>query len=227
MYLTGSSPVWHGYADILLSQKIAVSVLPKPPTSDKEKTPSKEDTDNVEGPSASKRVCKPDQDSEEVKDTLAETAIMDCSVSKQMIAQAITNAFARLNANPELSGWLIPTLACTRDDFLVFLYDPKNDVLLQCEIEIPIWVENTLSMNAVIQIWMLLNFTFFMNKNLADDYEIEKSNFHDLVDKMLPLYRSTSCHKFFTGDCSPIEETYKRMLRTCRLWAKEAPQKKN
>lgn len=237
IYFTGSAPIWHGYADILLSQKIAVSVLPKPPTSDEETQSNDAATEDTEGPSASKRMCKNDQDSEDAKDTekkpsnftfcveVKKNGIMDCSVSKQIIAQTITNAFAELNENKELSGWLIPTFGCTKDDLVVFLYDPKNDVLLQCESEIPIWVGNTLSLNAIIQVWMLLNFPIFTKKNLADNYEMEKSNFHNLVQKMLPLYWSINRHNNFTGKSSSIEETYKRMLRTCRLWAKEAKKK--
>uniref|UniRef100_K1P9E2 Uncharacterized protein n=1 Tax=Magallana gigas TaxID=29159 RepID=K1P9E2_MAGGI len=102
---SGSLQTWHGYADIILNQNIAVSLLECPSkeknqcieTDDKFEEenlsdPIQIDKDEEAGPSSPKRICKDDNDNEE-KETQSQQMI------DRVIAQTITNAFSQVNFN--------------------------------------------------------------------------------------------------------------------------------
>lgn len=219
--LTGSLQTWHGYADIILNQNIAVSLLECPSkeknlcieTDDKFEEenlsdPIQIDKDEEAGPSSPKRICKDDNDNEE-KEPRSQQMI------DHVIAQTITNAFSQVSKTPALSGWLIPTFGCALDHVIALLYDPKNDVLLQCVDKIPIWGRQGLYLPSIVQIWMFLNFTVFTFKDLADDYELKRSNFHVLAKYRLEDYRKIKLGKAFnpTYDCDYYSDVLIRMRK--------------
>lgn len=219
--LTGSLQTWHGYAGIILNQNIAVSLIECPSkeknlcieTDDKFEEENLSDPiqinkDEESGPSSPKRICKDDNDNEE-KETQSQQMI------DQVIAQTITNAFSQVSKTPALSGWLIPTFGCALDHVIALLYDPKNDVLLQCVDKIPIWGFNGLYLPSIVQIWMFLNFTVFTFKDLADDYELKRSNFHVLAKYRLEDYRKIKPGKAFnpTYDCDYYSDVLIRMRK--------------
>lgn len=227
--LTGSLQTWHGYADIILNQNIAVSLIECPSkeknlcieTDDKFEEenlsdPIQIDKDEEAGPSSPKRICKDDNDNEE-KEPRSQQMI------DHVIAQTITNAFSQVSKTPALSGWLIPTFGCALDHVIALLYDPKNDVLLQCVDKIPIWGRQGLYLPSIVQIWMFLNFTVFTFKDLADDYELKRSNFHVLAKNRLEDYRQIKSGEAFnpTYDC----DYYSDVLLRMRKKGKKAPKK--
>lgn len=152
------------------------------------------------GPTRIKRICMENDDNEE-GDTLNMTSQhkedKSMKAMDQLIAQTITNAFSQVNKTPALSGWLIPTIGCTLDHVTALFYDPKNDVLLQSVDRIPIWGFNGLHIPSIVQIWMFLNFTVFTSKDLADAYELNRSNFHSHAKNRLKDFRKMRCGKAF------------------------------
>lgn len=180
----GSGETWHGYVDILLNNNVAVSVI----------NDDEDSEDDNPGPSAPKQLCRSSSSVSlciEVKHGRHNKGcLLNMNVIDQIIAETITNAFAQINLTKALTGWAIPTLGCTIDQVVAFLYDPKNDVLLQSMDLISCWrAEKTLDLTAVIFVWMLLNFPIFMCKNLADQYEFDSSNFHKLAETKLKRYQ--------------------------------------
>lgn len=219
---TGSPGIWHGYVDVILNDNIAISVLPSPHTSAGEETQnleSDEDLHSEEGPPASKRACNRDQ--------AAENDAMDTNIPDRLIAETITNAFVCTNSNSELSGWLIPTFACTGEDVSVYLYDPKHDMLLQCDSELPLWDTGYFCIDSIIKIWMFLNFTIFTFKNLGDYFEVEKSNFHCHVKRKLRSYRSLQSSHISNVSFISGEAFHKSMLCKYRRFGKKAVKKEN
>lgn len=92
--LTGSLQTWHGYADIILNQNIAVSLLECPSkeknqcieTDDKFEEenlsdPIEIDKDEEAGPSSPKRICKGDNDNEEKETQSQQMSKSSSSVS--------------------------------------------------------------------------------------------------------------------------------------------------
>ena len=185
LYFTGSGETWHGYVDILLNNNVAVSVI----SDDEENS----DDDNL-GPSAPKQLCRSSSSvslcEEDKHGRHNKGYLLNMNVIDQIIAETITNAFAQINLTKALTGWLIPTFGCTVDQVVAFMYDPKSDVLLQSMDIISCWrAEKTLDLTTVVFIWMLLNFPIFMCKNLADQYEFDRSNFHKLAETKLKRYQ--------------------------------------
>ncbi|XP_078329218.1 uncharacterized protein LOC111115785 [Crassostrea virginica] len=181
----GSGDTWHGYVDILLNNNVAVSVI----SDDEENS----DDDNL-GPSAPKQLSRSSSSESlctEVKHGRHnKRSLLNMNVIDQIIAETITNAFAQINLTKALTGWLIPTFGCTVDQVVAFMYDPKSDVLVQSMDIISCWrAEKTLDLTTVVFIWMLLNFPIFMCKNLADQYEFDRSNFHKLAETKLKRYQ--------------------------------------
>nr|XP_022310336.1 uncharacterized protein LOC111115785 [Crassostrea virginica] len=182
----GSGDTWHGYVDILLNNNVAVSVI----SDDEEHS----DDDNP-GPSAPKQLCRSSSSVslciEDEHGRHNKRSLLNMNVIDQIIAETITNAFAQINLTKTLTGWLIPTFGCTVDQVVAFMYDPKSDVLLQSMDIISCWrAEKTLDLTTVVFIWMLLNFPIFMCKNLADQYEFDRSNFHKLAETKLKWYQT-------------------------------------
>lgn len=181
----GSGETWHGYVDILINDTIAVSVI-----KDGEGTSDEENS----GPSAQKQLrrisssvsqCKEDPHERHSRGCLLKMDVID-----QLIAETITNAFSQMNSTKALTGWPIPTIVCTIDHVVVFMYDPNNDVLLQSMEPCSCWqTEKILDLTTVIFIWLMLNFSIFMCKNLVNEYEFDTSNFHKLAETKLRRYQ--------------------------------------
>lgn len=150
--------------------------------------------DENPGPSAQKQLRRCSSSVSQCKEDPRERHSRDCllkmNVIDQLIAETITNAFSQMNLTKSLTGWPIPTIGCTVDQVVVFMYDPNNDVLLQSMEPISCWqTEKILDLTTIIFIWMMLNFPIFMCKNLADDYEFDVSNFHKLAETKLKRYQ--------------------------------------
>ncbi|KAJ8321686.1 hypothetical protein KUTeg_000157, partial [Tegillarca granosa] len=95
---------WHGNADILLDQTMAVALI---------------DDDDGNDESSEEEFGEPERKKTKNKKTF-----------DQIVSETITNAFAQVNMNNCLEGWLIQTFGCTSDFAYVFLYDPVNDLLM-------------------------------------------------------------------------------------------------
>lgn len=150
--------------------------------------------DGNPGPSAQKQLRRSNssvsQCIEDPHERYSKGCLLKMDVIDQLIAETITNAFSQTNSTKALTGWPIPTICCTIDQVVVFMYDPNNDVLLQSMEPSSCWqTEKIIDLTTVIFIWMLLNFPIFMCKNLADEYEFDTSNFHKLAETKLKRYQ--------------------------------------
>jgi hypothetical protein len=221
LYFIGSNGTWHGYVDIFLNQNVAVSVIDSSrlygnqKLDEDDKVDDDDDDDDksreIPGPSSPKqlRIHKTNKihvpmcvEVENKTSSLLHFDFLD-----KIIAETITNAFTQVNNSKALSGWLIPSFGCTLDHITVFLYDPTNDVLLQLTAQLPIWEikGKALLDTTVIHIWMLLNFTVFMHKNIANEYEFNSSNFHNHAGTLLKEYRGLKAGEAFSGiSCNDI-----------------------
>ena len=194
--ILGSDSGWHGYADIFLDQKIPVVVLELNEDGNDETQPAKKRKtfSNEERSSDSEKSAHERRDSEQNK-SKAE-ALLNLYNLDQIIAEAITNGFAQVNQNATMSGWLIPTFACTFEHIVVFLYDSVNDVLLQTMTPTPLWSQpDVLNIDVIVEIWMYLNFSLFSNPNLAEEFEFVKSRFHECASEKLVYYKQAVCHQ--------------------------------
>lgn len=82
-----------------------------------------------------------------------EQTLLNMHAIDQIVAESITNAFAQVNMNKPLSGWLIPTFRCTSEHVNVFLYDPVNDILLQSIELLQLWeTEGALDIQSVVRV---------------------------------------------------------------------------
>ena len=184
--ILGSDSCWHGNADIFLDQKIPVVVLELNEDGDDETQPAKK----------RKTLSESAHERESEQNKSKPEALLNLYNLDQIIAEAITNGFAQVNQNVTMSGWLIPTFACTFEHIVVFLYDSVNDVLLQTMTPTPLWSQpDVLNIDAIVEIWMYLNFSLFSNPNLAEEFEFVKSRFHECASEKLVYYKQAVCHQ--------------------------------
>ncbi|KAK3089697.1 hypothetical protein FSP39_005698 [Pinctada imbricata] len=126
------------------------------------------------------------------------------NIIDQIMASAMTNAFAQVNSNSHLKGLMIPSFACTQDYILVFLYDPENDILLQTNVFKLFEGPGRLSISAIVQVWMFLNFVELLKPDLANEYEFEPSRFHNSVMGYLSHYKNAT----YGEKLGPSESNY-------------------
>ncbi|KAJ8321691.1 hypothetical protein KUTeg_000162, partial [Tegillarca granosa] len=160
----GPGATWHGNADILLDQTMAVAVI---------------DDDDGNDESSEEEFGEPERKKTKNKKTF-----------DQIVSETITNAFAQVNMNNCLEGWLIQTFGCTSDFAYVFLYDPVNDLLMHSCPLLDLWPSpGTLNMRSVITLWLFLNFSTFISKNLSEKFYLSESGFHKIVKEKLAFYK--------------------------------------
>lgn len=101
------------------------------------------------------------------------------------------------------------------DHVTALFYDPKNEVLLQSVDQIPIWGLNGFYIPSIVQIWMFLNFTVFTFKDLADPYELNRSNFNSHAKNRLKDFRKMKCGNAFNiiYDCDYHSDVLARMSK--------------
>ncbi|KAK3099594.1 hypothetical protein FSP39_006689 [Pinctada imbricata] len=198
----GLAFAWHGNADICLDERIPVLVTSTEiddGIDDEDAICSCfEDDKNdeaVQPPEAKKLKSSDTADIEEVKNKSSRDVLFRLNVIDQIIAGTITNAFAQVNRSKCLSGTFIPTFGCCYDYFIIVMYDPDNDVLLQSNL-IKLWgCYGQLDISAVVLVWMYLNFTQFIRPDLAKKYSFNQSRFHGCVKDFLKHYKEASCNK--------------------------------
>ena len=92
---------------------------------------------------------------------------------EQVVSQCLTNAFAQKSS---LNGDnLIPSIGCTMDGMIIFLYDPYQDILLRMFYKLKLYLKESNNrmfyLESIIELWIILNLYIFkpvMQKNLED-----------------------------------------------------------
>ncbi|XP_033727920.1 uncharacterized protein LOC117317282 [Pecten maximus] len=172
----GAMQIWNGFADIFIDQKIPVKIW-------------------KEIPEIITDECEEDNDS--ISDSVSLSGCPTCSSESdfykhnmdnksqlcQLIAQTITNSFAQVNKNKQLSPYIIPSFGCSNNRMIIFGYDSEGDVMVKKIDPILLWTctDNIwhLSVSAVVQIWMYIHFQLLMLPSIAERFETNiKSNFH-------------------------------------------------
>ncbi|KAK3101793.1 hypothetical protein FSP39_006414 [Pinctada imbricata] len=225
----GSSRVWHGYPDIFIDKKVPVSIVIDARDDSKEEDTTVEDDTETGSSFMAPAAKKMKKDSEEAKSSSAGSsfglciemkkkksgdALLSMSIVDQIIAEAITNAFAQVNANSLLKGLMIPSFGCTQDHIVVFLYDPENDILLQTNLINLFEVPGELSVVAIIEIWMYLNFAVLFKHDIAKKYKFESAKFRESVKDYLCYYEQAS----YQERLAPSESGYFREVVVPRMF---------
>ncbi|KAK3085979.1 hypothetical protein FSP39_011546 [Pinctada imbricata] len=214
----GSFDTWHGHADIIVNQKVPIIFIEKRkqeeimkmggqnPDSDEEDTDSNSvcvetevdrnyDMDN-EGPSKKKQ-----KTNDEGRDMATfYGTLQDYNVIGKIIAQTVTNSFIQVNFNKDLSSLMIPAIGCTDQEFCIYLYNPEEDILLHSMRDEKFWlIKSKLDLDAVIILWLFLNFTTFVKPKLVEEFYFEQSGIHQSLGSHIELYKKCKYKENFTN----------------------------
>jgi hypothetical protein len=130
IYLSGVPSYWHGRLDILMD--VAVTVATEEPDS-----PGAGNCSSSEMTSDRMIACK-----------------------EQIRAEAIVFSFLQKKNHPELNNFLIPTIAMSKSQMAVCLYDCENDIFLETP-RLDLFVEDKfLKIETIITLWSVLNFKY-------------------------------------------------------------------
>ncbi|XP_033744653.1 uncharacterized protein LOC117330468 [Pecten maximus] len=188
----GAAQTWHGYADISVNQTVPVKVLSEEPH---DLSVDEEQLDQ--------------SDSEDSYDSITATRTpfyQRTDPISEVLAMTITNGFAQVNENNSLTNFLIPSIACSIEDVMVFTYDSQNDLLACIPEHFRLWSrtdKHHFDISSIVRIWLYLNFRTFMRPSILESFVIEKSNFH----KIAPLRHYQQYSKCGVIDFSSKDKT--------------------
>ncbi|XP_069122928.1 uncharacterized protein [Argopecten irradians] len=176
----GAVQIWHGFADIVISQKIPLQIWKNVPEGF---TDAQNEDTEVDSDSGTEDASLPLHSMYSWNDEVNKSDFAMKQPLCQLIAQTITNSFAQVNENKQLSQFLIPSFGCFNNQIVIFGYDSENDVLVKKIDPIVLWTESDnvwhLSISAIVQIWMYIYFPLLMLPSLAKRYDNNiQSNFH-------------------------------------------------
>ncbi|XP_045191567.2 uncharacterized protein LOC128545868 [Mercenaria mercenaria] len=158
----GHRKVWHGNVDIILeSCDIGVHCTPVEERS----------------PGAEVKFC--DMNSFMVRD--------------QILAQTITFSFLQQQRHPAMKHFLIPSILASCKGVQFFFYDSRNDILLESrpfEFFYPDSEEKLLNYQAVIAIWLVLNYKYLCSGPTKSILDAPKANFPRFAGDALEIYKS-------------------------------------
>jgi hypothetical protein len=105
----------------------------------------------------------------------------------QIVAQTIVFAFLQLKLKEgNLKNCLIPGIGILKKEIIVCFYDPVNDVLLQ-SLPINLIEENTVSIKAVLFLWLTLNYRLFCS-GITDDMKPFTADFVKRLGNCVKIY---------------------------------------
>ncbi|KAK3091734.1 hypothetical protein FSP39_022246 [Pinctada imbricata] len=217
----GSNDTWHGYVDMMLNQTIPVALL------NKQETDSR-DNNNIGSTTSGNKHEEKEMDESPIKrrrqdETHHEAAkscdeLLSLHAMDQIIAKTITNAFVQLRNCEDLHKWLIPTIGCSADSIIVFMYNPQHDFLIQSSRLMSLWCgpdSKKLNLGTVISIWMLINFKLFTKPRLNEKLGFKKSRFCECAGQSLFFYQNIeTMDSFQDADiCSSAVQHYSLVYR--------------
>ncbi|XP_069100925.1 uncharacterized protein [Argopecten irradians] len=189
----GAVQTWHGYADVITNNAVPVKFFFDEPydlNTDEE--------------------LQEKNDSKDSLDSFPETRLgfyQSEDPISEILALTITNSFAQVNRDSSLKNGLIPSIACSMEDVMLFCYDSESDLLACVPEHFRLWSRtNTqqFDLASIVRIWLYMNFRTFMLPSVSDRFLIEKSNFH----KIAPLrhykhYTKCGVNEFRSKDNRP------------------------
>ena len=95
---------------------------------------------------------------------------------EQVVSQCLTNAFS------QRSEGLVPSIGCTLDEMIIYLYDPKQDILLRRFINLQLFEDACFSLESIIELWVILNLHLF-KPVMKDKVEHVECGFINILKK--------------------------------------------
>ncbi|XP_069104568.1 uncharacterized protein [Argopecten irradians] len=204
----GSFSTWHGKADILVNNMVAVTVFEENKNNNFRNFSHNMVSKNISNdadirspdtttsePSTKKRKVTSSDNSEVLLEMGGGNGnvLTDLRTLDQLVSETVTNAFTQVNMDDGLTGLFIPTIGCTAEHASVFLYDPVNDILLQSGELLQLWhvtpSETLISVFSTVVLWLFLNFETFGVEDLHDKVKLDKSRFHEYMKNKLRFYK--------------------------------------
>ncbi|KAK3104072.1 hypothetical protein FSP39_024205 [Pinctada imbricata] len=174
----GHSKVWHGYADIIISEKTDSQLLQPVCMANVYISPDDLNEEAL-SPSTPKRKKLPIE--EESMDAPTISKVEPLGVEDQAVAQTIVFALTQRN---RCRNVFIPNVIICPSKYFIVMYEPEKDILVwsqACPLFEP-GLPSTLRIGALITLWMVLHYRLFCSGGeIFDDVDEVKANFHDRV----------------------------------------------
>ena len=165
-YILGNPAVWHGHIDALIGP-VALTRF----------SDINDDDDNY-------------SEEEEVKRKFVEIDIPD----PQVISKAIVFSFLQNQQDMQQNISLIPTIAVSSTQLMVYFYDSKHDVLLQSAgFFLNRGADDRLK--AILVAWLVVNYRYLCDGLIDPLTTVPKANFFNVCDEAaLNIYKSDLMH---------------------------------
>lgn len=120
-----------------------------------------------------------------------ESLTFDTSRTKsQLLAKAIVFSFIQKKRHPEFDHFLIPCIGITRHQIIFIFYDSSNDLLLEGPRHDLVLVDGSVNYEAVIAVWLVMNYKFYCSGPTSSMLNAPKSNFYKHAKEQLELYEN-------------------------------------
>ena len=160
-FITGVPQCWHGRVDVLMD--VAVRSIPTEPDS-----PGFGNRSSIEMKSTSDRMV---------------------ASKEQIRAEAIVFSFLQKKNYPELDNFLIPTIAMSRTQVAICLFDSQNDIFLETPL-LDLFVGGRFLKEAtIVTLWYSLNFRYCCSGVPEEIFATNfKADFFKLVGPLVEKY---------------------------------------
>ncbi|XP_069131532.1 uncharacterized protein [Argopecten irradians] len=110
------------------------------------------------------------------------------TIKHQLVAQAVVFSFLKQKNYPDSKISLVPVIGVSAKEVIFFLYDCKEDVLLQ-SVKMSLRCGKAVRYQTVIAIWLVLNYNY-LGSGLGNIRNVHKCNFSSRARDVLEVYRS-------------------------------------
>lgn len=166
VFFTGNEQCWHESLDIIFGSIDLFTSVVKAKTSD-------------EGSPGGKIPVDINLDTFNNSDTRS-----------QILAQIITFSFLKRQMHIDtMTSFLVPCIALTKEELKVFFYDSENDLLIENREHKIFGDDGEINYEAVIILWLVLNYKFTGSGVTSTLLAAPKSNFCHHAEKMLNVYK--------------------------------------
>ena len=165
----GSKDTWHGELD-LRSEDVGIKTLPQVEADEKDEKQDKEP--KTPKPRKIWTLKKESSNGRSVNLEFKKGVELD-----QVQAQAVVFGYTQVNKYPEMSPH-IPSLVMDAKQYMVFIYNPKTDSMLQSDGTCAFLRNEKIdSYPGIVNLWMILHHRLFFRKNLQvgeQDFQFKK-----------------------------------------------------
>ncbi|XP_069130531.1 uncharacterized protein [Argopecten irradians] len=161
----GNGLVWHGNLDIIINNEVIVDVE------------ANEDNSQNDNPK---------------RHSLVKNQSCSLSGHHQIISETIVFSFLQKQRHPESDNFLLPCIAVSAQDLVIYFYDSLHDVLLEsCNIPLhgvfPSPATGSVNLIAVVVIWLVVNYRYLCD-GIVDEMKSTKAGFFSHAESKLGIY---------------------------------------